>query len=184
MASKKASEKKIAIHEAGHAVACERLFPWRLVGNLTIVPDVEGNAAGSHEMLEAIVFDLTTDPEELARQNEVFANQAVYFCAGYAACLAAGHSERTALAGCGNDFERAEAAASWPELTLSAVKQRAIELMRRAQNIAAVERVADELLARRTIGGDEVEWLVGIADGTLSEQDYRQFLASRIGSKE
>src|SRR4051812_19078555 len=111
-----------ALHEAGHAVACKRLFPWRGVGDLTLVAQHDEGTAGSHETLEALDFAPSDDPTETERQNEEFRKQAVYYCAGYAALIAAGYSKREASLGCGADFERGTNA----YITLKDAKRRAV----------------------------------------------------------
>jgi ATP-dependent Zn protease len=158
-----------ALHEAGHAVAGARLFPaGRTTGRTRIEPDDEAGT-GAHHEAEDLVFAITDDPSEFEAQSAEFRKEAVYDCAGYAALIAAGYSEADATQGCGSDFDKAAGNAY---TTLEAAKTRAVELMREPKNIAAVQRVADELLRKNTLEPDEVAILIEIADGESSEADY------------
>jgi hypothetical protein len=170
------SSRSTAIHEAGHAVACYRFWPTRYVGDLTIVEDRENNAAGSHETLEALEFPWSDDSEEQARQDAEFEKGAIYYCAGYAATIVAGIPEADAARGAWSDFERAEHCTRVP---LATSKQRAVELMTRPENVAAVTRLADELIARGTIPSEEIDFLIDIADGNATEEDYKRFVLLR-----
>ena len=49
------------------------------------------------------------------------------------------------------------------------------------ENIAAVARVADELLSQSTLESDEVEILIDVADGEATEQDYQRYLVMKRG---
>ena len=51
--------------------------------------------------------------------------------------------------------------------------------MRREENIRAVDRIADELMRRRSLDGDHAEILIDLANGGMSEEDYRQYLCLR-----
>jgi hypothetical protein len=164
-----------ALHEAGHAVASKRLFPWRPVDDLSIVPNYDEGTAGSHETLEAVEFDLTDDPAELERQNEEFRKQAVYQCAGYAALIAAGYSQREASHGCGADFARGTNA----YITLKDAQRRAVDLMRNTENVAAVARIAKALIEHGTLDPDNVDALISVADGEMTEDFYQQLARLR-----
>ena len=167
-------QNKTAIHEAGHAVACYRLFgDDRYGGRLTIVP--RGDLLGSHRA-EELVFDGTE--EVTAEERQAFENEAIYSCAGYAAMLAVGYAEEEALAGCEADFEKAERVCN---VRLYVSKEKAIALMMQPQNIAAVARVAGELLSRSTLEWEEVEILIDVADGEATEQDYQRYLVMKRG---
>jgi hypothetical protein len=96
--------------------------------------------------------------------------QAICCCASYAALLAAGYSEDEALDGTSDDFDKAE---DFTDVPLATIKQQAVELMCLSENIAAVARIADELLRRKTIFGEQVETLIELSDGTISEDDYQ-----------
>jgi len=167
-------QNKTAIHEAGHAVACYRLFgDDRYGGRLTIVP--RGDLLGSHRA-EELVFDGTE--EVTAEERQAFENEAIYSCAGYAAMLAAGYAEEEALAGCEADFEKAERVCN---VRLYVSKEKAMALMMQPQNIAAVARVAGELLSSSTLESEEIEILIDVADGEATEQDYQQYLVMKRG---
>ena len=101
-----------------------------------------------------------------------------YHCAGYAATLAAGYAEEEALAGCEADFEKAERVCN---VRLYVSKEKAMALMMQPQNIAAVARVAGELLSRSTLEWEDVEILINVADGEATEQDYQRYLVMKRG---
>ena len=116
--------------------------------------------------------------EVTAEERQAFENEAIYACAGYAAMLAAGYAEEEALAGCEADFEKAERVCN---VRLYVSKEKAMALMMQPQNIAAVARVAGELLSRSTLEWDEVEILIDVADGEATEQDYQRYLVMKRG---
>ena len=163
--------KETAIHEAGHAVAFYRLFgdAARYGHTLTIEP--HEHLLGSHHAEELVFHGVG---ELTAEQRLVFANEAIYSCAGYAAVLAAGYSDETALAGCESDFDQAEHACDVP---LDVSKKKAVELMTLPENIAAVARVVGQLLSQSTLEWEEVEILINVADGEATEHDYQRYLA-------
>ena len=154
-----------AIHKAGHAVAFARLFDdsWRPRQKLTIETDHGKPAvrvadelarAGSGESLGEMLRDVESD--------------AIYACAGFAAVLVAGYSAPDAEGGCGSDFD---AATHVSDLPLDEIKSKAVELLERPENIAAVTRLSRELLDRRTLDPTEVEMIIDVSDGLASEDD-------------
>ena len=58
-------------------------------------------------------------------------------------------------------------------------------LMMQPQNIAAVARVAGELLSSSTLEWDEVEILIDVVDGEATEHDYQRYLVMKrwLGGK-
>ena len=156
---------RIAIHEAGHAVACVRLFPSRVSDNVSIEPDHEEMSLGRHASEELRVSVHTSDNQA----DVIFLAEATYCCAGYAALLAAGHSKAQALAGCDQDFDEAGS-------FLEAGKRDAVELMRRPENLRAVELIAKELLQRKRLNGDHVAVLIDFSDGETTAEEYRAYL--------
>ena len=157
-----------AIHEAGHAVAFVRLWPnARISDNVTI--EREQNTLGYHRA-EEICFPAIDDPDEITRLDSEFEKEAIYCCAGYAALVAAGYSEEEALLGANSDFAKAKEVA---DLSMEEISKKSVELMTQPDNIAAVAKVADELLRRKTIYGDQVETLVELSDGEITDDDYR-----------
>ena len=151
-----------AIHEAGHAVAFSRLFPTRDLGKVSIIPDHDEGFAGA----------CSSEGLWGAEDEEHLANHDTYGCAGYAAVLVAGYSEEEAAAGCESDFEEVFG-------DLDAAKARAIDLMRQPSNLKAVKRLADELVLRKELHPDHVDYLIGLADGELPENEYLQLLGYR-----
>jgi hypothetical protein len=163
-------EMIMAIHEAGHAVAHRRLLPetWFSRG-MGIVPEEEheeeGAAAWSANEHSVCEDDLPAGDLDACR------------CAGYAAVIAAGHSEDDAAAGCDEDADECDFKRVRGDL--AEAKSRAVALMRRQENVQAVKRLADELLLRRQLHGDHVALLIDLADGEISEKEYLQLLVFR-----
>lgn len=155
-------ETTTAIHEAGHTVAWSRLFPSRYMIGVSIIPDYEDGAAGLCEG-EGLWGD--EDDEYLAAHD-------AWYCAGYAAVLAAGYSEDEAVAGCGSDFDGVHG-------DLATAKTKALDLMQQQENVAAVRRIAEELMQRRALDPDHVTLLLNLSDGEVTESEYRQFLSFR-----
>ncbi len=158
-------ERKTAIHEAGHAVASVRLFPDRLVLEVSIEPEPDKGLLGKHAADELTV--LCSTPDEQAAAS--FEAEAIYSCAGYAAVLAAGYPEAEAIAGCESDFAEAGD-------LLDIGKSKAVELMQRPENQQAVKHVADELSRHRCLDGDHVAVLINVADGDMTEKEYQAYL--------
>ena len=164
-----------AIHEAGHAVACFRLWGLaRDTGNVTI--DRTGSKLG-HHAAEEITFP--ANGPVTAEENREWENEAIYSCAGYAALIAAGYDEATAILGCDPDFDIADRVT---EIPLAEVKQEAVTLMRRPGNIKAVSTVAEELLERTTLDSSDVEIFIEVADGNATDEEYQRFLALKAWS--
>lgn len=157
-----------AIHEAGHAVAFERLLPMSYSGALSITPG--DGKAGFHQQEEVSIL---ADDHSTEADQELH-NEAVVYCAGYAACIAAGYSEHEAAEGCGSDFDRV-----LDPNQLEAIKREAVALMRKPENIDAVNRIADELMVRKQIDGDMLMALLSVATGEATEADYLEYLQLR-----
>ena len=79
---------------------------------------------------------------------------------------------------CYPDFEKAERVCN---VRLYVSKEQAMALMMQPQNIAAVARVAGELLSRSTLESKEIEILIDVADGEATEQDYQRYLTMKRG---
>ncbi len=159
-----------ACHEAGHAVAFHRLFPrGRDGGSLSVESDQQKGTAGRH-LAEEVFFGLDEDEgviEDYSRR------EAVYACAGYAACVAVGHPEDEAASGCNQDFADAERATG----DVPAAKREALALMGQPENVQAVRVVADELLRLGTIEAQILDVLLEHAcGGECTWADYSQFL--------
>jgi len=154
------SKARTACHEAGHAVACRRLFR-DVGGEVTIVPDPIKGTVGLHKTVEL--------PDDNIDSME---KQVLYTCAGYAACAAAGMPDKTARLGCGQDFERAEAIiAKWGLAPLHEHLEKTVNFMRRPENLRAVRRLANELLIRETMDGDYVDLLIRVVDQGTCEAE-------------
>lgn len=160
--------RSTAIHEAGHGVARFRLFPNEHFEHISIEQDDES-------LGQTILASDTTVISESATKEEgekLFMADAIFACAGYAACVVAGFSEEQALSGCGADFERA-----------GHRKERAcelsLEMLCRDENVRAVQLIADKLLEIKTIDYDHLGVLMELADGECSEEEYREYLEFR-----
>jgi len=160
--------RKTAYHEAGHAVAFMRLFESRYPGRLTIIS--KDGVEGSHSA-EELIFPYTES--ETPEQREAFENEAIYACSGYAALVAAGYSKEKAEQGCDSDFQKAQEGSNKP---LEAVKQEAVLLMSQPDNVRAVSRIAEELIKEKTLEPDQVDILLDVADGNITEEEYSQYL--------
>ncbi len=137
--------RRIAIHEAGHAVAAIQLgLDGQDFGALTIEPKDYMN--GRFEMREIRCH-------EEGRLRDMVVN-----CAGYAALRTLGLPEDYASLGCGNDFEKAEHLIhAWGLAPIDHWKEVARALLALPDNLRAVEALADELLKAKTLQADEVE---------------------------
>jgi hypothetical protein len=151
-----------------------------LTGSTSIESDDEAGTGGRHHAVELCFEVGDADAVELERQNDAFRKEAVYDCAGYAALIVAGYSEAEAKRGCASDFD---AAGRNAYTTLDAAKQQAVALMRQPKNVAAVRRVADELLLRNMLDPWDVGFLIEIADGKCTEADYQRFVLLRDASQ-
>ena len=91
--------------------------------------------------------------------------------------LVAGYSAPDAEGGCGSDFEAAKRVSDLP---LDAIKSKAVELLKRPENVAAVSRLSRELIDHRALDPTEVELIIDICDGLASDHDLarcRELLA-------
>ena len=158
----------VAVHEAGHGVARLRLFPDQYLEHISI--EREEDSLGRIRLS----FDTTVVPKSSSDQEaeDVFLNDAICACAGYAACIVVGFSQEQALTGCDSDFERA-----------GHRKERAcelaLELLSRDENVKAVQLIADKLLELNIIDYDHLGVLMEIADGECSEAEYRDYIGLR-----
>lgn len=156
-----------AIHEAGHAVAHVRLRLDHAGADIIPRGDQLGGAAG--EGINQVWDKAGAGPVAIA------------MCAGYAARIAAGHSDAEALEGTGQDFEEAQYLIDFWCLAddIEAWKRRAVELMCEPSNKAAVALVAEHLLEHKRLDGDFVDVLVEVADGDATEADLARYLQFR-----
>lgn len=149
---------KTAIHEAGHVVANVRFGI--AIGLATIIP--RDNALGEATNEETLNYD-----EERAVQ------EILVLCAGYAACFACGLRESDALAGAGDDFDRAqEIIDGWKLGTLDEWKGKAYLMMLESRNLNAVCLVASKLDEHKKLFDEHIEVLIELSDGEIIEQDY------------
>jgi hypothetical protein len=145
-----------AIHEAGHAVAAVRLDIE--YGRATIVPDVEAGNLGLVSCDENyFVLEHQDDMGCVSTvSHELVENQLILCLAGYAARIAAGHSEEDSMDGTGKDISDAvELLAKVPSLPLDHWKEKVVALMQRPENVNAVQRVACQLLKDRCLATEE-----------------------------
>ncbi|MDU8927670.1 hypothetical protein RXV86_09765 [Alisedimentitalea sp. MJ-SS2] len=161
---------KTALHEAGHAVAFARLFPNEYIPEISIVPDYEERTAGYVKPSTDTDIVLADTPDAEAEKR--FLQDATYVCAGYAAMMVFGFSEEEAVLGCDSDFERAGS-------FLGEGKKEALELLDKTANKFAVELIADELLQKKVLDGEQVSLLIGVADGEATQKEYYEFLELR-----
>lgn len=160
-------ERETAIHEAGHAVAHVRLEID--YGGVTIVANHGRDGAASAAGAESVC-------------NAAGARaQAVAYCCGYGALIAAGVSPESACLGADDDFEHAmELIEAWRlGGSLGEWKAQAVALMSEPRNRKAVQVIADELLDRRRLDADFIDVLVELADGTMTREDVDRYLRLR-----
>lgn len=158
-----------AIHEAGHAVAHSRL---RIDHDgASIDPDPDSGLLGFARGAGA----------RHVESKDAAGDMVLAFCAGYAALIAADYPDDVALTGAGDDFEQAQELLNFWLLPggLDEWRARAVELMRKPENVAAVALVARHLLDRGRLDGDFVDVLVEVADGEASEADLQRYLLMR-----
>ena len=158
--------ERIAIHEAAHAVAMEKLFPGNYPEKLTIVPNGDEYLGffrpGEYE--GQISADLP--------QSEIdkhFIKYATFCCAGYAATIVFGFPDEEALEGCESDFETAGA-------YLEQGKLEALNFCTGEENKKAIRFVADMLLECKTFEGyDELTVLLDIAFDARDKNEFYQW---------
>lgn len=167
------SERKtIAVHEAGHAVVSRLLMPENRLTRISILPAGRG-AAG---------YNLTIPPERTMYGKRELENQVCVLLAGRAAEMLVG-GEDALTAGASNDLNRAaeiivkmvnelgmggEPAVSLKALSINASDRcRAMlsELFERTRhilerNVDQLDRIAEALLEREALSGEEVEILL------------------------
>ena len=137
-----------ALHEAGHAVALERLpRAGSRVDVVTIVP--HGDFGGL-----CISRDRRDEQDDISRRD-----QRIVSCSGYAALIVAGFPEADAEWGATYDFLKVRARCS--ELDLEEHKAAAVRFLSRPDIFREVLIVADALLERRTLLGSEMRELMG-----------------------
>jgi hypothetical protein len=160
-------KENIAIHEAGHSVAHCRLDLGMGFGIIKPTEEKLGSLSG--EGVDHVYDSGGAEKMVLA------------YCAGYAAMKAAGKSEDEACRGCEDDFENAEQLISVWSLSgnLDDWKNRAVELMRKPENLRAVEVIAEKLIEFETIDSDHLMVLVEVADGVSTMEDYKRYLLFR-----
>lgn len=149
--------RRVAYHEAGHAVAFIRLGHG--CDGVSIVPgeDHLGITGGGDygDVLEA----------ERTR--------IVCGCAGFAADMELGSNEESARRGASADFERAQRTIELiGEGTLESWIAHARAFVREPQNWAAIDLIARELLEWDRIDGQVLECLVDIADGLTTREAF------------
>jgi hypothetical protein len=161
--------QKTAIHEAGHTVAHIRLGIG--YGHTSILPDHEqgfwGRASG--EGVRHVESEREAGDMVLA------------FCAGYGALRAAGYPDDVATDGAGGDFAKAHELMSFWLLPggLDDWKARAVELMRKPENVAAVAFVVPYLQRHGRIEPEDFDVLVEVADGNITQGELQRYLACR-----
>lgn len=158
--------KTAAYREAGHAVAHHRLRgPRRYPGVLSIIS--YANGAGS-----------TTREQEWSADSEYMQDQVVILCAGYAACIAAGIEDATATQSCYFDLAKAkEIVAGWHLAPFEELLEDAVDLMWQPENRRAVERLTDELTRHLLLLPQEIDVLIEVANGGISEAELARLRA-------
>jgi hypothetical protein len=163
-----AKRRRTAIYEAGHVVAHVRLG----LGHRRVSIDPRGNlilgTAGREEVK-------TVSDAGRARSSTLAC------CAGYAALIAAGHSDADDLKRTRDDLGKAkDLIGRWNlQRDISAWKQEAVELMRRPENVAAVSLIAQYLLAHGRLDSDLVGCVLAFLDGDMPETEFDDYVRFR-----
>lgn len=167
-----AGTRNTALHEAAHVVAHVRLHPEYLyIGDISIVPNVDRETLG-HAAFE----QLTDEP------REVWSNEVLVLCAGYAAEVQMGEDPDLARQGAEWDLEKAETIiAAWQMEPLDEHIQVVSDLINRPENRQAIERIAGELATHGTLDAYEIAILIDVVDGEASENDLAIYRSLKSG---
>ena len=161
--------KHTAYHEAGHVVAhCRLNIPQ---GEASIKPNPHERILGN------VLAEGVKHVWDAKYAHEI----ALGYCAGYAALIAAGYSDEVARQGAGDDFENVEELIdkwSLPE-PLEDLLDQSVILMSRPENIRVVDSIAKKLMKYETLDSDYIDRLVDRVDGTITDEDWRQYLHLR-----
>ncbi len=153
-----------AIHEAGHAVAHIRFESPQSFA--TIKPN--NNIAGS------------VSANDDADDRDEGIGQVMSYCAGYAACVAAGYPEDQAKGGCDLDFDTAQGLIKiWSLKELSHWQSQAVELMRRPENLRAIDLIGQYLMQHGTIDDERMRTVVEVAEGQTTLHWFEAYDARR-----
>lgn len=153
------TNERIAIHEAGHFVHAIRIGIKPSV--ITIVPDQEMGSNGACGIPD---YNSTHD-------------QVMGLLSGYAAVAADGrHNPED---GTSDDFEDAADLLNRHGLgSLDEWKEKALQEMRRPENLKAVRQIAAELTERWIMEGKHAVLLVKVADGETTIEEHEAYLRS------
>jgi hypothetical protein len=168
----------IAYHEAGHAVAQHRLGFTSLGCTITPANDYAGLA--SH-MDDDFAFATRADDGVYEIPPEKTRDLLIVNFAGYCAQIQAGDTEEMARIGASEDFETAEERRLAIGLSEDDCIKLAGDFVREASNWLAIEAIAEELLLRETLGGDEVDILFDVLAGECTRADLDNFRRLRDG---
>ena len=158
--------ERIAIHEAAHMVAMDKLFPENYPEKLTIVPHKTEEIFGFFRPANYFGEILADIPQDEA--NEHFIRHATVCCAGYAATIIFGFNKNLALKDSENDFLEAGS-------YLAQGKSEALEFFKNKENQKAIRFIADILLECKTIEGyEELSTLLGIAYESCDKDEFYQ----------
>lgn len=159
------TSRATAIHEAGHAIAHARLGIDQ--HSVSIVRDPVKRTLG------AVAAEGANHVWDASQARD----QVIAYLAGYAAMRAAGYSRAEANAGAWGDFEHAQHLIDfWLDRPLPYWKARAVALMRKPDNVKAVQILARWLRARNTLEGNLLSAVICYATGEWSEADLAQNL--------
>jgi hypothetical protein len=158
----KMTRRRVAFHEAGHAVAAQR-FGLDSFG-ATIVP----SEAASGQHVGSGWYDL----DERGRARFI-----TCLLAGYAAEVKLGGDEKSARAGAGSDFEHVEDIRRHLDdpKTLGHWLARARAFVNRPRNWRAIEWAAKELLRLRELRAKELSIMLDVVDGRSPPNSLEKF---------
>ncbi len=161
----------VAHHESAHAVA-----------NCRFGFDLYGVSVVQHED----ALGATSGSGGLGYDLETAKGRVTSLLAGYAANLRNGAAEPRARAGAQEDFEAAEELYGFLQIDEAQAIDWAEAFVEEPKNWRAIEEIAEQLLARKRLDGEEVEIMVEVADGVTSSEDLERYrlMAAHVGRGE
>ena len=173
-------EEKTAIHEAGHSVLFAKLLvPMGMqMSGASIISDEFSAGRLMHEELQLYV---TEDQGMLDWQNKAAEAMALVCAAGYAALKVNGYSEQDAEEGCGGDWQDIEDLMGSLD-RLCEFKIKATDMLKEPEYRNALKLISSELLAKKELNGEAMDFLTDVAFGEATFEDYTEWSSRASGS--
>jgi len=163
---------RVAVHEAGHALAVMRLGLIPLEGDISIFDEEEG--PHGRAQLEQVEFGRgSTDKDiSLHAEKEIIAD-----LAGYAALMLLGEPEREACIGFSHDYRQAKGKIGY--VNINHHTKQTLELLSEGTNPIALQLLATELLKYKTIGYGYAEQVVSVTDGESTWEEVLEAIEAQ-----